>query len=801
MIPGLVLLVGLLSALALGSLCVWINPASLPNYLMASVNIFLALFAYYAEPKRAVNRAFAAFALMVAAWGADLTFLFIAPTREMAETGLRFARLGLIFLFPSVVYFAQVFTRRDRPLWPLVGSLLLASLLAVASVFGLMDDGVRHNGVNWYPIPNHWYHLYTVLVLGSFTYATGLAWAAWRAEPLPRLRLQYRQLFFGLFLMLVPGYWNQFATYAAWQGWSLGPLTKYLFLGSLGGVMFFMVIAYSIVRNRWLDISFIVRRALLYSTMTAAIAGVYGALLVGFNLVLGIESSSAAASLVTLVVVAFAVMPLRDRLQNLIDRMFHRDDYDDRQMLQSLTETVGSVIGLRRIAETVLDAILPAMRITKARIALSGSLFEKSFGRSVEETTLPPPPIPPAPVDRTEPEGAPAALLAHMSEGGLELAFPIRSKDAAEGVLLIGPKLSDLPYRREELQLLRTVARQTGAAAENSRLYEQVLAMKLTNDNILRSMDDGLVTLDAEARVSSINPAARRTLGDEPLAAVPALAEIARTTLSTGSGADHVEIPFGERTLMVTSTPLRAQDGSLTGGLLLFADITGKKEMERRLERDRRLALIGQLASQIAHEIRNPIASMKVLIDAVPHKKNDPVFEKFFMNTVPAEIDRLNRLVEDLLDYSRPPKLIRIDTNLVEVLETSLKLVSEELRGIEVRREFASPPPMVRADGEKLKQVFINLIKNAAEAMRDSARKELSLRVYNNGQVRVEVADTGSGIEPIQLEKIFTPFHTTKAAGTGLGLATVHRIVEDHGWRIDVESEPGRGTRFIITAS
>jgi PAS domain S-box-containing protein len=813
MIQGVAVLAGLFVAIVLGLLCYRSNPASLTNYSVTLLNVVLAIFALAADPKRKLNRVFAIFALLVASWGADLTFLFLAPTEDMARIGVRFARLGLIYLFPCMIYFTMVFTRRESDRAPLNVALAWATGLAILSMVGAMDDGVKFNGVNWYPIPNVWYHMYSLLVLFSFGYSAFLSGYAWRRETQSRLRLQYAQFFFSILIMWSLGFINQIATYVSAFAPQLGvtpSLLQFSFFGALGGVLFFVVIAFGIVRNRWLDISFVIRRTLVYSTLTAGVAGVYGVSLVTFSSIFhGGEQSSFAASVLTITLVSFAFMPARDRLQQLIDRLFYRDAYDDRRMMQKMTETVARVLGNRQISETVLEALVPAMKIRKAQILLADKAFDKVFGEPVAEKQAHPGPIPSQPIDRTEPDPISSPLCEYLERECLELAFPILAKDQPIGLLMIGPKLSELPYRPEEFQILQTAAQQIGIAVENSRLYEQVLSMKIYNDNILRSMDDGLVTFDPEGRLISVNTSAQRILSlpgtgvpaEEAFQTLPELARIARETLMRGIGVQHVEISFGpegERTLLVTSTPLQGQNGKAAGGLILFADITEKKELERRLERDRRLAMIGQLASQIAHEIRNPIGSMKLLIDSLPERRADPEFEKLFMDTVPSEIDRLNHLVGDLLDFARPLRLIRVPTDLVEIVETSLRLTRDLLQDIQVVRDF-SPSPPVNADGEKLKQILLNLFKNAAQAMKGCARRELKIRIWAEEYPKLEISDTGVGMDERQIGKIFTPFYSTKADGTGLGLAIVHRIIEEHGWSIEVKSKPSVGTTFVLS--
>jgi signal transduction histidine kinase len=222
-------------------------------------------------------------------------------------------------------------------------------------------------------------------------------------------------------------------------------------------------------------------------------------------------------------------------------------------------------------------------------------------------------------------------------------------------------------------------------------------------------------------------------------------------------------------------------------------------EIEEQLRRADRLSALGELAAGMAHEIRNPLGSIRgtaeILRDGI-----DPADRRHeFAGILIKEVDRLNRVVQDFLDFARPAPVERGQVDINEALQELLVLTRQQAVKSGVRVELAPGElPPVPGDREQLKQAFLNLILNALQAM--PAGGDLTIgTAHHNGEVRVRFADTGQGIPPESLEKIFNPFFTTRREGTGLGLAITHRIVQGHGGRIEVASRIGEGTVFTMT--
>jgi len=236
----------------------------------------------------------------------------------------------------------------------------------------------------------------------------------------------------------------------------------------------------------------------------------------------------------------------------------------------------------------------------------------------------------------------------------------------------------------------------------------------------------------------------------------------------------------------------------------MLAGLRHKRELEEKLSQAERSAVVGRLASGIAHEIRNPLNYINLSIDHVGSKfppQDQEVRAQFarILSSVKDEIARLNRLVNDFLNYGRPMKLSLKTVNLRRVVDDVIALVrnTAEDRGVQIGVEESTPAPIVEADAELLKSCFSNILINAIQAMPAGGKVTFRLS-QDNDSVQIEIIDTGTGIAPEALEQIFEPYYSTKETGIGLGLAVTKKIIEEHQGTIEVESSLGTGTKFTI---
>ncbi|OGB90545.1 hypothetical protein A2625_03250 [candidate division WOR-1 bacterium RIFCSPHIGHO2_01_FULL_53_15] len=259
---------------------------------------------------------------------------------------------------------------------------------------------------------------------------------------------------------------------------------------------------------------------------------------------------------------------------------------------------------------------------------------------------------------------------------------------------------------------------------------------------------------------------------------------------------------------VIVFQPLRDRVQSAVDRLFFKGDYFYKKtindlsaenlKLYRGLLQADKLSALGTIAAGLAHEIKNPLASIKGLTQVLPENLDDPDFIKKYSEIVPRQLDRVNRIVEDLLDFGHPAGLIMAEVDLARELEGVLRLVENQGRksDIEIVRNFAPLPP-VQGSAEKLTQAFMNIILNAMQAMPDGGAVNVKCQMTND-KCLIEIADSGEGIPAERLPNIFDPFYTTKESGTGMGLAVTHRIIREHNGAIEVESEVGKGTTFKI---
>ena len=324
------------------------------------------------------------------------------------------------------------------------------------------------------------------------------------------------------------------------------------------------------------------------------------------------------------------------------------------------------------------------------------------------------------------------------------------------------------------------------------------------HQDIVRSLSSGLVTIAPDGTVLTANDAACDILGmslkdisNKPIETVmPGL-----TALLDKGEARRADLALPDGlTIGVTVSPLRDVRDQVLGRVINFTDLTELRRLEQDMRRSERLASVGQLAAGVAHEIRNPLASISgsiQLLKASPASEDD----RALMTIVNREVDRLNVLIGDLLDYANPRPIQFVDFDVDVLVRETLQVIrgDQAFADIDVTTNIAGPLP-IRADSAKLRQVMWNLLRNAGEAAGAGGKHvAVTVTIGPADDVMIIVGDDGPGIPADRLTNIFDPFFTTKEKGTGLGLATCHAVIAEHGGAIDVESTPGKGTQMIVT--
>lgn len=344
-----------------------------------------------------------------------------------------------------------------------------------------------------------------------------------------------------------------------------------------------------------------------------------------------------------------------------------------------------------------------------------------------------------------------------------------------------------------------------------------LLDLENLNRHIVESLSSGLMTLSSDHRVTSFNRCAEEITGFRfsDVFNQPADRIFPEMTRVLDEGSSRWEATFVRRSdrepviLGFSCAPLRHQNGQVIGRIVNFQDVTVLRQMQDRVRDSDKLAAIGRLAAGIAHEIRNPLASMSGSIQILREELNPQGENRQLMDIVTREMERLNSLIREFLEFAKPKESNLEPMNLTTVLAETVAMGRQHLHGepkavaVALNVKMPEEAVWIRADSGKLKQVLWNLVLNAFQAIaaapgQAAGEVEISLR-YTPGAAILTVGDNGCGISEKNLNLIFEPFFTTKSQGTGLGLATVRRIVEENGWSIEVESVVEKGTTFTLT--
>ncbi|MDQ3908544.1 MAG: ATP-binding protein, partial [Acidobacteriota bacterium] len=604
----------------------------------------------------------------------------------------------------------------------------------------------------------------------------------------------------------------------------------------------------SVVRYRLMDVDIVVRRAAVYALTTVFIALMIGTVVYVAGLyAFGGELSAGAITLrVIIAVLAMSVIvmtaaPIKHFLQERVDRLFYGERYDLRNSLLDFGRTLSATTAL----EPLLDALVIRLRevLGVARVAIfvedsrspGGYRVARSAGLSQALIV---------PQDFREMIRARSAATGIVRADDIDLApeatafvrralhyyVPCVVRGRMVAVIGLGRSTGGALLSSEDLEILRTVSGYVAVAIENSLLYQEqaeraaeLEMLKEFNESIVESINVGLLAVDAEGRVTGCNSSLEEMMGVGRDAALGRSVE----EMFAEDFAETLEQVLGEagwqlselrhiyklHTATRTGRPLilniaiaplrRAESGEHTGALVVLEDVTARVRLEEQLQQREKLSSIGLLAAGVAHEINTPLTGVSSYTQMLlgmfaDHDPKHKLLEKIHRQT-----ERATGIVNNLLNFSRTGSVAEFgDVDLNHVLDDTLQLLEPQLRHsqIEIERDYDDDLPRVFGNPGKLQQVFTNLLLNARDALPAGGR--VSLCTEGDGDhVTVHVADTGIGIAPENVARIYDPFFTTKGVGrgTGLGLAVSYGIVQEHSGHISVESAPGRGTTFRIT--
>jgi hypothetical protein len=594
-------------------------------------------------------------------------------------------------------------------------------------------------------------------------------------------------------------------------------------------------LAYAVVKHRLMDVELIFRRTLVYILAIAAIVGMCLLVVNLFEVILAQdhEPHVTIIAILSTLVVTLLFTSVKNRVQEVIDRLFYRERYNSRRVLLRMSQDLNADLDLARMAERLLGGVDAALGVSALALFLPDDDGAFAMFRGVgcgSGTTGVRLPADGALVQRLsggEPVHAEAVTETFPEAGAFDLSyfFPCRVKGETIAILGVGRKNDFEPLNSEEVDLLQALAGQAATAFMNGRLYQslrekadELQGLTRYNENILESMDSGILVLDLEGLIVRWNRAMEalygasradvlgRTLDDVfPAAFLDSL----RGSLVLGRHEETASIyklnlPAADGRALrvnVSVVPFQFGRGERHGTILIMDDVTVRMRLEQQLQHSEKMASVGLLAAGVAHEVNTPLTGIssytQMLRDRI--ETDDPRAE--LLEKIEKQTFRAAKIINNLLNFSRAAgsEFEPLDVN--RVLLDVLSLVEHQLDAsrIKVVREMAAELPMVRGNENRLQQVFFNLILNARDAMPSGGWLTLATRADDDAVV-VEVRDTGTGIKREDIKRIYDPFFTTKGIGrgTGLGLSVSYGILQEHGGTIFVDSAPGQGTTFQV---
>ena len=614
-------------------------------------------------------------------------------------------------------------------------------------------------------------------------------------------------------------------------------------------VFFSAVVGYGVATRRIMEVGLFLRRVISYTLLTLYLLGLYSIVwwLVGTALASGqVRNARTLAHVAAGVVIAFAMAPARGVSRRLAERLFISTRHlDFRATVSKATEILSSITTLRdllqRFGGTIAEAV-SAERLLILLQARDGFVTHYASIRSGEGdqdcylqmdgpiATYLKTHREPVVLDelyRVRPTPEVLRVSEKLRELNMAVAMGIFSREHLTGIMLLGPRTSGRIYGSVEQDALQVLCGQLAVAIDNAQLFTEVQNAKIYNETLLQNLTTGVIAAGINGVVTVFNYEAGQiteleafNVLDRPIDSLPApVRDALQATLRTGQGQENTELVLQSGTdgmvVRFSTSIFHGQDQQVLGALMVLTDITALKRLELQIRRSDRLASLGTLSAGMAHEIKNPLVSIKTFAQLLPERYHDSDFRETFSNLIGHEIDRIDSLVNQLLRFARPAKPHLQPRHVHEILEKSLLLVGHRLyqKDIKLTRSWEANVDTIRADADQLEQVFLNFFINAMDAMKNGGELSVSTQIRTdeewispltrtNGEtqelLRVTIRDSGEGIRSEDLAHVFDPFFTTKDYGTGLGLSVVHGIVQEHGGQIEVESELKKGTAFHI---
>jgi PAS domain S-box-containing protein len=825
--------------------------ASSMYFVLASVGLFTLLVGAAVRVRRPRDQATLHFFWLCVAFFGAFTFSFNGPFDRLDWVFYWGDAIATPLLAPLLVHFMLVFPERpkrlehSRPAALLVPLLYVpAAAIATSRIVALTRDAASADFVSQVIGVLDSAQLVYLFVCGAV--ALGVLFRAFRELTSLTARRQLRWIAWGTVLGVAPFAFGYALPWAL--GWN-PPFALQLTVIPLGFVP--LTFAFGIVRYRLRDVEVIVKRGLAYAAFLGASAALYVAMrrLAGFVFAEDQDPRNWVIACLATLAVVLLLQPVKEAVQNALDRLFYRDRYDYRRALVGFARDLNADLDVMRLSQRLVSRIVETLVVDRMALMLADErsrdftpISDFGFSRDAPNLSRGSSLIPRLDAGYTVALDDPIVAARFMAEevelwrdAGIHYFVPCVFEGRAIAVLALGRKDTEQPFNSEDLALLTAVAGQAATSIENGRLYrqlhlkaEELDGLREFNENILESLEDGLVVFDGAERIVRWNRALESFYGvtrddaiERPLCEVfeaPFVEALRAELRENPSGSTLFRVPLTGRQddaarllVNVTAVPLQsasdeADAAMAPGTILLIENITDRVRLVEQLQLSEKMASIGVLAAGVAHEVNTPLTGISsytqmLLEQSDPSDPNTALLEKIERQTF-----RAAKIVNGLLNLSRPGTGVtgseRTMVDINTVISDVFSLLEHQFMTakVKVRRELSPTSVQVSGIEHQLQQVFLNLFLNARDAMPRGGWLSVTTRVDGDRAV-AEVSDTGSGIPSEHLARIYDPFFTTKAIGrgTGLGLSITYGIVHEHDGTISCASVIGQGTRFTLS--
>jgi PAS domain S-box-containing protein len=802
--------------------------------LVATVvaHLSLGLLVFFNKPGAAINRLILSLSLNVSLWTLTVLMVTISSSYNDVVFWIR-ASHAVGILFPCHVYIlTHFFTKHSSyPYRLIIPLVFLGITLSGLSLSPYLVLGINEPFSLKEPIFSPLYIPYLAFFTGMILYSAILLYRRLK-EAKGIMLIQLKILIVGILIpLLLSTLFN-----AVLPLLSITHLNT-IDLRSLSPVFSLILVSsftYVIVRYRFMDIRFAFRKYLSVVITAILIAGFFvlmARILFKWNTF--VDYFTAEVIIATSVFIVVICLPLlRDGIQVLVEKVFFTNVRDYHNLLPKKARNLENILELDVFLQSLVIDITQQMDLelgffcrrnfegdfltstinidrldkkyeSKKIVSLSLIIdYIKKYNEILLRSDL-----------QRRNDSEDYILLDHeMESTEIELALPLITEKQLEGIIFLGAKKSGEPFYQEDIKLLSSLTSQVASTLINARLYEEILAIKEYQENILLNMGNGLVAINEDKIITVFNNEAEYIFGipaDKVIGQkiTPALGEdfynLFRRTIEKQAGISQAEIKLtvGKKTRYLTcnTSIVESPESRTREVIMVLSNVTRIKELEEEKSKSQRLVSLGEVAAGIAHEIKNPLVSIKTFADLLPEKYEDHDFRNMFSNVVSQEIIRINDLVGELLNFVKEPVLTLENVSIKDLIGEIIALLSPQLdsRGIIVNLDFQEETALIDVDRALIKQALLNICVNAVHAMPEGGILRAGITT-SAGYLIVVIEDSGVGISDAVKDKIFDPFVTSKPDGVGIGLSISHKIVVAHGGRIVFSSSEGAGSRFEV---